>query len=316
MPGKISFTCQQLIDKLNLYLKIQQRDVVLQGGYCHGLTLLWLNLMSRQEEAWLYELAERIVTTDVERIRSVDNDIEILISYLEWLQHSSHYEYQVNQSDISELTNLNVVGALSFLLTHNELEKLIKRALEEHAFIRVSSHDHTVGVAIRNDKLYLFDAEFNNLQPKVFTSVKLLKSALIKSLFRRSYIPAVRLPIHLTALSCTQYNNKNALAGIYQYLMQRNNLDEPGFQRLTNLYLASEVGDVSMVNDLLQKGVDPNQAVKTWSPLHVAAAHGHVSVVQALLKFGAIASAKNHHKQTPKELAENFHHDEVVQLLK
>ncbi len=84
---------------------------------------------------------------------------------------------------------------------------------------------------------------------------------------------------------------------------------------MTNLFLACERGDEKMVLDLLHRKVDPNKPVKTWAPLHVAAAHGHQSIVKALIEFGAIAGAKTDRGFTPKELAEAYHHDDVAKLL-
>lgn len=316
MLGNKTFTCRQLIDKLNQYLKMRQRDTVLEGGYCHGFTLLWLNLMSRRAESWLYELAHRVMASDMATECALDESIETLIAHLEWLQHPSKYQYQLNQLDIAELANLHVNDRISFLLSRQQLHALLNSVLQQNACLSISNHNHTVGVAKRSSELYLFATEFDSLQALKFTDMNSLVPVLIKTLFRRSYTPEVKLPIHLAILSCSQLGNVSSTAAIYQKLMRQRDLDVPGFERYTNLFLAAEVGDDVMVNDLLVRHADPNQTVKTWSPLHVAAAYGHDSVVKTLLKYGAFANTKTEGRLTARELAEAHRHDEVVRLLK
>lgn len=304
----------QLIDQLNQYLHGKQRDFLLKGGYCHGLTLLWLHVVSQKNESWFYQTVESVLSCKSD-FSKIENDVEKFIAYIEWLQHSSQYEYSVNQLDVSELTGLNLDGSLSFLMRPEDIDLLIKCAVQENKYICLSSHDHSVGVVWRDGVVYLFDVNFSDLKPKAFRDNDDLKFALVKSLYRRDYLPDVRLPLHVNVLSC-QPRADNKVNEMYEYLIEgRDDLDAPGFERMTNLYLACERGDEKMVQDLLRRNVDLNKRVKTWTPLHVAAAHGHQSIVKALIKFGAITGAKTDHGLTPKDLADAYHHDDVVKLL-
>lgn len=305
----------RLIKQLNRYLRVKQRDFQLRGGYCHGLALLWLHAMSQNRESIFYQTIADVVACEDDFSRMKDN-VETFIAHIEWLQHSSRYEYSINQLDADELTGLQRDGSLSFLMHHAELDELIRHAVQDNKFICISSHNHSVGVVRRMGIIYLFDVNFPELKPKTFHDDIAFKYALIKSLYRRDYLPDVKLPVHVNVLSCQPRVYNNSMHVMYQRLMRsRDELDVPGFERMTNLYLACERGDDVMVRDLLRRNVDPNKRVKTWTPLHVAAAHGHQSVVKALIQFGAITSMKTDHGLTPKDMAEAYRHEDVVKLL-
>jgi len=77
------------------------------------------------------------------------------------------------------------------------------------------------------------------------------------------------------------------------------------------------VGDIQMVAVLLQSGaaVDAKTATR-WTPLHMAAAAGHSSVVLRLLEGGAAANRGTNGGLTPLKLAVRLHHDECAEILR
>ena len=54
------------------------------------------------------------------------------------------------------------------------------------------------------------------------------------------------------------------------------------------------VGDVATMRRLVAEGADVNgQGAEGWRPLHVAAHHGHVAVVEVLVELGADKNASD-----------------------
>jgi ankyrin repeat protein len=63
---------------------------------------------------------------------------------------------------------------------------------------------------------------------------------------------------------------------------------------------------------LLEKGADPGlKQAGGWTPLHQAAAHGRMEVVELLLARGADTGAVSDDKRTPAQMAEAKGHSEV-----
>jgi hypothetical protein len=81
------------------------------------------------------------------------------------------------------------------------------------------------------------------------------------------------------------------------------------------LYIAAEHGHLSVVQCLVKElGVDVNQATNQGcTPLYIAAEYGHFSVVQCLVKeLGVDVNQATHDGSTPLMIASAFKHTEVV----
>ena len=92
----------KIIDKINLYLKLNKRSLTLEHGYCHGLTLLWLYKMSKNQEKWFYDTIKLIVDTPQENFSEIEIDIEKFIAHIEWLQQPEKYVPKIRQMDIDK----------------------------------------------------------------------------------------------------------------------------------------------------------------------------------------------------------------------
>ncbi|MCK4265417.1 ankyrin repeat domain-containing protein [Candidatus Babeliales bacterium] len=77
-------------------------------------------------------------------------------------------------------------------------------------------------------------------------------------------------------------------------------------------------GNVEAIEAWLNDGGDVNVATRHgYTPLHCAAAAGHVELVKYLLAHGAdIRIRDNNHEKTALEVALYYNHDEVVEVLK
>lgn len=64
---------------------------------------------------------------------------------------------------------------------------------------------------------------------------------------------------------------------------------------------AARAGDLAVVNDLLDRGVDPDGAGRTagQTPLGCAAARGHAEVIRALIRHGADPNLKDRWDAAP-----------------
>ena len=83
------------------------------------------------------------------------------------------------------------------------------------------------------------------------------------------------------------------------------------------LILAAGHGHMDLVKALLKRGADVNaEDITGWTPLHAAAYNGHVEIAQLLLDWGAVPSTSNWYTPTPLTVAERQHHAAVVDLLK
>lgn len=84
----------------------------------------------------------------------------------------------------------------------------------------------------------------------------------------------------------------------------------------TPLIQAARVGDLTMVNTLLELGADPNQALlRDGNPLIVAAMQGHLAVVERLLDAGADVNGIVQYDETPLINAAREGHLPVVRAL-
>jgi ankyrin repeat protein len=87
------------------------------------------------------------------------------------------------------------------------------------------------------------------------------------------------------------------------------------------LHLHSKRGDTAAVEWLLKHGANPNALWAHWeadvTPLHLAAAQGHVEVVRALLDAGADPKIRDsRHDGDAVGWADFFKKPEIVQLLR
>lgn len=321
-----NFNQHNLIIKINQYLQYKNRPLKLTSGYCHGITLLWLYKISVGQESWFYDITKKIAACrDEKNYDDIEWDIELFISYIEWLQNSNYYLRGVNQLDIDKLTELPREFSLSFLFHHSQLNDILKMILKPDKLILMSGPNHTIGIYVKDNNVYVLDPKYNQIQPKIINDITKLKLELIKCLFNRDYLPNCRLPLEIMILSNPDQSLGNQscqseygdLTTLYSQLIQCcNDIDKPGLDGITNIHLACESGNEQEVCQLLEAGAEPNQMVNNeWSPMHIAALRGDVSIVKLLLRYGANAYISNRNGLKPVDMAAEAGHEEIMKLL-
>jgi ankyrin repeat protein len=116
-------------------------------------------------------------------------------------------------------------------------------------------------------------------------------------------------PTFLLHRAC-QSGNKE----LVQYLLDKG-LDVNVKDKNGRTALFSAIGNYAVVLLLLERGADQDSDKNYVTPLHVATYSGSVPCVEALLRHGAIATARDRKGITPLHLACDQGHQEIAELL-
>jgi hypothetical protein len=101
------------------------------------------------------------------------------------------------------------------------------------------------------------------------------------------------------------------------YMLCRPCVFNVGGSGLADLWMASKLGNFSMVEDLLAEGHDPNckKELTTWTPVHTAAKYGSARCMRLLLEAGGDPNFRDIDGRSPLHLAAKGGHDNVVKYL-
>ena len=107
-------------------------------------------------------------------------------------------------------------------------------------------------------------------------------------------------------------------ASVQEQVRRGADVNASGMYGRTPLYYAALYGESNIVVYLLNEGADPKKGA-SWkgndTPLHVAAAHGHIGCVKALLPKSVLVDIRNNVNQTPLHYSARNRHPDVVRLL-
>jgi hypothetical protein len=145
-----------------------------------------------------------------------------------------------------------------------------------------------------------------------FSAIKQDDVADVGALLSRGFDPNTLDPTGLSGLMLALKNDSFKVAGVLLRHPQikvevRNSADE------SPLMLAALKGELQLCRLMIQKGGDVNKP--GWTPLHYAATHGHLAVLNLLLEENAYIDAASPNNTTPLMMAAQYSTPAAVKLL-
>lgn len=284
-----------ILKRLNHYLDINQRDLKLENGYCHGFSLLWLYHMTHNNEAWFYDVLHQIARCRTKKhFQKIATQVEWFIAHLEWLQNSKSYVNSINQMDIDDLLEMPKIS-LSFQFTKQQLYSTLRKIIHPNEMICISGPTHTIGIYFRDNDYYLFDPNYSDGKAHVFTNLRELRDEIIRCLIKGDVTKETLLPIEIN-IARSQTNQHGCNEALKSRLLEMliaktDDIDQEGPSGATALYLAIETGDLKEVKRLIECGANPNHLGKNgWTPLQAAVYFSYKNITRLLLRYGADAN--------------------------
>lgn len=191
-----------LIKQINAYYSKLGRPPIsldMQGkieGYCHGITLLWLQKMAEGKEDWFYNTKKKIIEWADNELEKMEDDIDVqkFIAKIEFAQNPEIHTYDPNawkshieKKNVDKLLetpkqtskiNRYTPASLGTLLEDIKLTNDNAIALTSRSKIK-----HTIGVFIRDNKYYLFDPNYRSGIAQCFDSAHQLCDEIEKRLY-------------------------------------------------------------------------------------------------------------------------------------
>lgn len=310
------YSQNEIIDKINLYLKLNSRNLILEHGYCHGLTLLWLYKMSETKEDWFYEIIKKIVDTPKENISDIEIEIEKFLAHIEWLQQPEKYVPAIRQMDMNQSVEVPKELPLSSIFLPSQLDTVLALVIQNNKMICISGPDHSVGVMRRGDQYYIYNPNYDSGKAKVLSSIKDLRYELIQCLFADFDHPTKKLAVTMNVLGEGDMGLERT--NMHQWIIKSSGAMNFCDYGIGPLYLACENHDLKLVSLLLEKGAQPNQGtVSNRYPLLLCCYSGYADIAELLIAHGAdinhegreglplYAASKNGHENVIKLLLEN-----------
>jgi len=105
-----------------------------------------------------------------------------------------------------------------------------------------------------------------------------------------------------------------------EYLLLSDESDPDGedwdWGKRTPLHVAAAAGHVACVEKLLEHGADGDMRMAGgWTPAHCAAENGSVEILQVLVDNGASVTKKDNTGDTPKRVAQIYGHMDCVKFI-
>lgn len=145
-----------------------------------------------------------------------------------------------------------------------------------------------------------------------FRAIKQDNERVIRNLLDRGFDPNTPDPagVHGLYLALQEPSLKAADALIH---WPKTNLEARTAQDESALMMAALKGHLAQARTLIEKGADVNKT--GWTPLHYAATHGHLPVIELLLEHHAYIDAQSPNGTTPLMMAAHYGTPAAVKLL-
>ena len=316
------FSQNAVVDKLNAYLKSRHRDLVLEYGYCHGLSLLWLYKMSEGKEKWFYDTVQKIVTAKTPAdFDDLEMDFEKFIAHIEWLQNPSAYAPQIQQLDLDSVLEIPNRTPLSSVLNPRQFDDIIDLIAKPNQMICLSCPNHTIGLYERGKNYFLYDSNYEDCNAHSFTDKKLLTHEVVDRLFKNLHISTMAIALQINVVTPPEekiiakniINKTEFLHQVANTSDQVNREDDFG---MTSLYLASENHDPETATHLLARGALVNQQRHDGeTPLLAATVRGYADMAGLFLQHGAQANLADNKGLSPLYIAVDNNSTGVIRIL-
>lgn len=166
------------LPKINIYLAQHKKPLLRPlPGYCHGITLLWLYLMSKGKASWFYDVIDKLLSSTSSSLQKVDPDIEKFIAYIDWGQNSEKYTHGdscVHWWEVDKILKIPQVDAQYQWVSDSKLYTFFQQHFHQNNMIVLSRLEskimHTIGVFVSDSLYYLFDPNSSSGRPKTFDS--------------------------------------------------------------------------------------------------------------------------------------------------
>ncbi len=343
----MTYDQEAIIQQLNLYLKTKKRKMVLNHGYCHGLTLLWLYQMSEGQESWFYQVIKHIIKSTKKTFRYHEHDIEKFLSMIEWLQQPEKYMPSIRQMDIDQTMGFKKALSIAGVFTPVQLAQILKSIVKENKMIALSGPSHTMGIFLRKGIFYIYNPNYPEGLPKKVKSFYILRKEILKGLFEDYYYPKNKISLIINVID-KKITIKKGNSILNKIMHTKNYATTVCDVGLNPLFLATENHDIDLVKKLIQKeapinrgtwdgrlpllhasysgyndiatillenGAEPDLEGREGLPLYVASKNGHKTLVHTLLDFGVNVNGKDRDGETAIFGAIESKQKEIVKLL-
>jgi len=163
------YSQDRLVQKMNTYLQQCNRRL-LNLGFCHGLTLLWLRRMTQDREEEFYAVIKKIVDCPDDELQALAPEIEKIRASIDKKQNPNRYFFYcvhtVAQENIDVILKTEKQKNLDSVYTRASLRNLLQEHVINDCMTCISSDydasesdtNHTVGLFKRDEDYYLYDS--------------------------------------------------------------------------------------------------------------------------------------------------------------
>lgn len=172
-----------LLSKINCYLSLAHKEAISEKGYCHGLVLLWLTMLSWGVESLFFAMIKIIAECPVDELVKIESVITLFLDWIEVGQQPQKYSNQAytQQNLVEIIGEVNQIFAISKNFSREDLRKQLRKLKQEENMMAVTGWwpdqetkmkaGHTVGVFIQNNNYHFYDPNDDKLGGEEFVFV-------------------------------------------------------------------------------------------------------------------------------------------------
>jgi hypothetical protein len=182
-----------LLKRINLYLDSVKKEKISEKGYCHGIVLLWLSMMSWNLEPLFYEMIKLIADCPLDQLHKIENTITLFLDWIEVGQFPGKYSNkECTQQNIDEIIgDVHKLFSKTGSLTQGELEEEIKKLRKDNYMLPITGwwnkggqeEGHSVGVFVRANRYHFFDPNYKSGKHQCFDT----EPAVAKEIWERVF---------------------------------------------------------------------------------------------------------------------------------